>query len=126
MKQKPISGLEQQVMDIVWNNKECSVRSVYKKLQRTKPIAYTTVATILQRLEIKGIVTKQDDEKAHVYKPKVSKEAYSKSLATGFLEKFISSFGNLAISSFAESIEKLPKEKKEYFLKLLDEHEHTK
>ena len=126
MKQKSISELEQQVMDIVWDCKECSVRSVFEKLQKTKPIAYTTVATILQRLEIKGIVTKKEDEKAHVYKPKISKEAYSKSLATGFLEKFISSFGNLAISSFAESIEKLPKEKRDYFIKLLEEHERTK
>ncbi len=126
MKQKSISGLEQQVMDIVWTHKECSVRVVYKELQKTKPIAYTTVATLLQRLEAKGLVSKKDNEKAYVYRAKVSKEAYSKSLATGFLEKFISSFGNLAISSFAESIEKLPKEKREYFLKLLEENEHTK
>ncbi len=126
MKQKSISELEQQVMDIVWRQKECSVRAVYEKLQKTKPIAYTTVATLLQRLEAKGLVSKVEEGKANIYKPRLSKEAYSKSLATGFLDKFISSFGNLAISSFAESIEELPKEKREYFLKLLEHEADTK
>ena len=126
MRHKSISQLEEQVMDIVWKYNECSVRSVYEELQKVKPIAYTTVATLLQRLETKGLVSKKEEGKAHTYKTRISKEAYSKSLATGFLDKFISSFGNLAISSFAESIEKLPKEKREYFLRLLEEHEHTK
>jgi len=124
-KQKTISSLEQQVMDIIWELKECSVRDVLTKLKKNKSIAYTTVATLFNRLEAKGLIKKQEQGKAYIYKPILSKKSYSKNLAQSFLKTFVSSFGDTAIASFAESIEELPKEKREYFLKLL-EHEATK
>ena len=126
MKLKTISTLEQEVMDIIWELKECSVRDVLNKLNQNKSIAYTTVATLFNRLEAKGMIKKQEQGKAYVYKPVLSKKTYSKNIATSFLHNFVSSFGDAAIASFAESIEELPKEKREYFLKLLEHEADTK
>ena len=123
--QRTISSLEQQAMDIIWDLKECSVRDALNKLKKHRAIAYTTVATIFNRLETKGLIKKQEQGKAYIYKPILSKKSYSKNLAQSFLKTFVSSFGDTAIASFAESIEELPKEKRAYFLKLL-KHEATK
>ena len=110
-------------MNIIWEYGHCSVRDVLERINKKKKLAYTTIATILQRLYDKGLVTRTNNEVVFYYSPKLSKENYSKNMARSFIAKFFNSFGDTAISSFAESIEELPKNKKEYFLKLLIKHE---
>lgn len=126
MKQVSLGELEQKIMDIVWEQKKCSTRYVLIKIAEDKKLAYTTVATILQRLFDKGLVTRKEDKSGYVYSPKITKEKYSKSIAQSFLKKFINSYGDTALVSFAESIEKLPTENRNYLLKLLDEHDKSK
>ena len=120
---KSLSELEQEVMNIVWELETCSVRDVLERMSKEKPLAYTTVATIIQRLLEKGLVIRKDKDFAVHYAPKVSKENYSKNMAKSFVQKFVSVFGDMAIASFAESVDKLPKEKKEYFLSLLEKYD---
>ena len=126
MNPKSLSGLEESVMNIVWELKECSVRDVRERMNKIKPRAYTTVATIFQRLHDKGLVNKKLVGSSFLYSPKLTKGAYSKSLAKSFINRFFTSFGDAAISSFAESIDSLPKTKKEYLLKLLEDYDKTK
>ena len=120
MPQKVLSPLEQEVMNIVWELKECSIREVVVNLNQEKKLAYTTVATLLQRLFEKGLVSKTSHSIVLSYAPKVTKEMYGKKMAKSFIHTFISSFGEAAIVSFAESIDKLPKDKKNYLLQLLE------
>ena len=126
MKQKPLSNLEEQIMNIVWECNECSVREVLENLQKKRKIAYSTVATILRRLEQKKLVTKNTKAMTFVYSPKISKESYSRGLTLSFLKKQVQSFGNIAMASFVETLDELPVEKKEYFLKLLENHDKNK
>ncbi|PIX68729.1 hypothetical protein COZ40_01745 [Candidatus Roizmanbacteria bacterium CG_4_10_14_3_um_filter_39_13] len=125
MVQKSMSKLEQEVMAIIWKCKSCSVRDVMAKLSNTR-LAYTTVATILQRLYKKGIVARKGQGVSFIYLPKVTKETYAKKLAQLFVKNFYSAFNDTAIVSFAESIETLPKAKKSYFLKLLQDKNESK
>lgn len=126
MIQNPISELEQEVMNIVWELDECSVRNVLEKINKNKQLAYTTIATILQRLHEKDLVSRKADGISFVYSPKLSKESYSKNLAQSFISKFFNSFGDVGVASFAQSIDKLPKKKKDYLLELLEEYDKTK
>lgn len=126
MKQKSLSNLEQQVMNIVWEHQQCSVRDVLIEISKKRKFAYPTVATILRRLEQKGLVVKNTSEMTFSYSPKISKERYSTGLASSFIKNFVQSFGNTAMSSFVVSLDDLPKEKREYFLKLLEQHDKNK
>lgn len=121
MAQQMMSKLEQEVMSVIWKCRSCSVRDVMTKLTNKKKLAYTTVATILQRLYEKGIVTRKSYGISFTYSPKITKEIYSKKFAQSFIKKFFSSFSDTAVVSFAESLDTLPKEKKSYLLKLLEE-----
>ncbi len=125
MRMKQLSELEQEVMNIVWELDECSVRNVLQRINKNRNLAYTTVATILQRLHEKGLVERKSDGIAFLYSPKLSKESYSKNLVQSFINKFFASFGDVAVASFAQSIDKLPKRKKEYILELLDTYSKT-
>jgi BlaI family penicillinase repressor len=123
---KDLSKREIEVMDILWELKRSSVRDIAERIKSEQKLAYTTVATLLQRLYDKGFVARVEEGIGYMYTPKLSKEVYTKNMASSFLTRFIGSFGDIGIASFAESIEKLPEEKRAYFLKLLDEYDKNK
>lgn len=123
MRPKTLGKLEQLVMEIVWKDKKSTVRDILLELKKKRLIAYTTVATILQRLFIKGLVKRQIQKNGYWYYPKISKDSYVKTLSKNFIKTLMNSFGDVAVSSFAESIESLPKEKKQYLLKILSIYE---
>lgn len=123
MKARTLGKLEQQIMNIVWKSKNCSIREIVQTLQKKRFVAYTTVATVLQRLFIKGLAGRKTKKNGYWYYPKVSKNSYVKILSKTFVKTLVNSFGDVAVSSFAESIESLPKEKKQYLLKILNRYE---
>jgi predicted transcriptional regulator len=126
MKTKLLGELEKQIMDIVWKCNECSGRDVLNSLGKRRTLAYTTVATILQRLYEKGLLIRKGKRIGYVYSPKLSKEKYSRNIARVFLKRFMDSFGDVAITSFAESIDKLPKEKRKNLLELIEKYDKNR
>jgi len=110
-------------MKIIWELGECTIRDVADQVGKTKSLAYTTIATVITRLIEKGAIKKQDDKFSATYVPTLSKEDMSRTVAQSFLTKFIQSFGDAAIVSFAQSVDKLPKKKREQFIELLDVYE---
>ena len=118
---------EQRIMDIVWRKRQaCSIRDIVDEIQNDKPVAYTTVATMVQRLYDKNLLVRKGDGKGFVYSPRLTKESYAKRIARSFFEHFFKSYGDIALASFAESIEDLPEDKRTYLLELLEQHERTK
>jgi predicted transcriptional regulator len=120
MKTKTISKLEQEVMDIVWMKNECTVRCILAELQKKRPIAYTTVLTVLQRLHEKNLLNKTDNCKTCTFTPKISKKSYSKTIAKGFLKNFVQTFGDTGVVSLAESIHALPQKQKQNFVEVVN------
>lgn len=56
-------------MKVVWRVETPTVRAVYEALRKTRPIAYTTVMTMMNVLEDKGYLQKRSSGRAHVYTP---------------------------------------------------------
>ncbi|MGD8360152.1 MAG: BlaI/MecI/CopY family transcriptional regulator [Gemmatimonadota bacterium] len=67
-----LSGRELDVMNVLWERGSATVSEVLEELQ--DELAYTTVLTILRRLEEKGHVRHDADGKAHRYLPLVHRE----------------------------------------------------
>lgn len=126
MKATHLGELEQKIMNIVWQKKNVSARDVLTEINTEKILAYTTVATILQRLIDKGLLNRKEDKTGYVYYPKITRESYTKKVAQSFLNHFIDSFGDAAIASFADSIDKLSEKKRKYFLELIENHDKNK
>jgi BlaI family penicillinase repressor len=66
------SGLgtrELAIMKVVWRLEEASVREVYETLRKRRPVAYTTVMTMMSTLEAKGYLKKRADGRAFRYRP---------------------------------------------------------
>jgi predicted transcriptional regulator len=74
-RQSPISEAEREVIKALWDQGPCTVRAVNAALaQQGRRWAYTTVQTLLQRLESKGYVRCDKGGPAHVFTAAVTRE----------------------------------------------------
>lgn len=121
MKAKIPGELEMQILDILWQYGNCTISDIFKKLKIKRKIAYTTIATVLQRLYNKGQVDREKRANHYIYISHFNKKIYSLRLIKNFLNGLMNNFGDVAIASFAESLDSLPKKKKDHLLKLLNE-----
>jgi BlaI family penicillinase repressor len=70
----PVSDTELEVLKALWVKSAATVREVLEALAPQKRWAYTTVQTLLLRLENKGYVRSHRSGVAHVFRPIVSRE----------------------------------------------------
>lgn len=63
-----LGDLERSVMDVLWDTEGwLTARDVASRLHHERDLAYTTVLTVLERLERKGFVRRQRAARAHRY-----------------------------------------------------------
>jgi len=74
-------------MKVVWRRDEATVRDVYEALRETRPVAYTTVMTMMRILQEKGYLTKVAEEKAHVYRPARPRQEVLGGMVREFLDR---------------------------------------
>ncbi|HLH18726.1 MAG TPA: BlaI/MecI/CopY family transcriptional regulator [Bryobacteraceae bacterium] len=64
-----LTGQELEIMKIVWERENATVRDVYEALLERRKVAYTTVMTMMKILEEKGYLKKKQSDRAYVYRP---------------------------------------------------------
>ena len=75
------------IMKELWALDEATVRDIYERLGRVRPIAYTTVLTMMKVLEQKGYVRKTLVDRAHVYKPSRPRQQVVGAMVRDFVER---------------------------------------
>lgn len=71
-----LGDLERSVMDVLWDTDGwLTARDVASRLHHERDLAYTTVLTVLERLERKGFVQRQRSARAHRYAAVDAREA---------------------------------------------------
>lgn len=111
----PIPELERLVMEEVWSQGEATVRSVRETLNAgagQPERAYTTVLTILQRLDAKGLVARTRADKADVYRAVLPREEYLHARADAEVSELLDEYGELALVQFARRIDALDPERR--------------
>lgn len=83
-----LSGLEHQVMEILWRRGECSSHAVGQALGRRPPLKEATVRTLLRRLAAKGYVSKRMEGRAYVYRPTVAADQAATSAVRQLIERY--------------------------------------
>jgi BlaI family penicillinase repressor len=67
--------LELLCLQALWSLEEGNVRAVREIVAQTRPLAYTTIMTVLDRLVRKGKLTRRKVGRAFVYSPQMSRDA---------------------------------------------------
>lgn len=91
---------ESEVMDVLWENGPSPVSEVREKLKDR--LAYTTVLTILRKLEAKGYVGHEADGRAHHYFARVARDAARRSALHDLSRKLFKGFASLLLTHLVE------------------------
>ena len=74
---KALSDREQEVMNVIWEVRNCCVDDVLQRLPEPKP-AYNTVQTFMKILEEKGFLAHKRDGKKFIFYPLIEKPEYNR------------------------------------------------
>lgn len=74
-------------MKVVWRLQQATVRDVHETLRAKRPVAYTTVMTMMRILEEKGFLARTVGERAHVYRPAKSRHQVMGAMVRDFVDR---------------------------------------
>jgi len=113
---------ELEILTVLWSRGPSTVREVHEVIARRKAAQYTTVLKLMQIMAEKGLVRRDEKQRAHVYQASRSREWTQRQLAGDLLERgFFGSAKSLLMGAL--SARKASKEELAELRKFLDEYE---
>jgi BlaI family penicillinase repressor len=97
-----LGELQKAIMEIVWTKGEATAREVQERLSQKRPLAYTSVLSIMQRLEKAGWLRHRTDQRTYVYRPTFSRDQESDRSLKRFIERVFHGNSQLVIQHLIE------------------------
>ncbi len=76
---------ELEILSLLWEMKEASVRQIHDKLSESKETGYTTTLKIMQIMHAKGMVFRDEESRSHIYRPATNQKDTQNSLLKNLL-----------------------------------------
>src|SRR5436309_7658912 len=89
-----LGDLQLRIMKVLWEWERAGVAEVHEALGPDAGLAYTTVATMLRKMEGRGLVTHRSEGRRFLYRAAVSPDAVTRSMADDIVERLFE--GSLA------------------------------
>jgi len=113
---------ELEILTVLWSRGPSTVRQVHEAIIRRKPAQYTTVLKFMQIMADKGLVRRNEKQRAHVYEPARPREWTQRQLADDLLQRaFNGSAKSLMVGAL--SARKASKKELTELRRLLDEYD---
>jgi predicted transcriptional regulator len=81
------TNAELEVLRLLWQGGPQTVRDVFATIQRRKDVGYTTVLKTLQVMQEKGLVSRDESERSHVYAAAVPEDSVKKRLVADLVDR---------------------------------------
>ena len=62
------------ILQVLWQQGSCTVRDVHARFEKNRPTGYTTVLKLMQIMADKGLVSRDESNRAHVYSANLAEE----------------------------------------------------
>jgi predicted transcriptional regulator len=82
-----LGDLQLRILQVLWEKGEATVTDVHQALAAERALAYTTVATMLRKMEARGLVSHKAEGRTFVYQAKVEEDEVSRGMADHLLER---------------------------------------
>ncbi len=82
-----LGDLQLAIMKVLWNQRQATVAEVHQALATDRALAYTTIATMLRKMEERALVTHCLDGRSFVYRAAVREDAVSRGMSDHLLER---------------------------------------
>ncbi len=117
----PLHELESEVMEEIWRlGREVNVRVVMDALnaRAEKQRKYTTIMTIMSRLDTKGVLSRRREGKTDIYTAVMSREQYLEARAQAQVGALVDEYGDMALMHFAKQMASLDPKRREQLRRL--------
>jgi len=78
---------ELEILSVLWQRGNSTVREVQETLTETRAMGYTTVLKLLQIMSEKGLVTRDEEQRSHVYAAAIPQDQTQRQLVTDLLDR---------------------------------------
>lgn len=106
-----LGDLETAIMQIIWQRDEVTVREVWQALHPTRPLAYTTVMTVMSRLVPKGVLSVRKQGKTDYYRATGTREEIVARQAQRAVHNVLATFGDVALAEFLRELQTIDPER---------------
>ena len=86
MRRRPTTA-ELEILQVLWADGPSTVREVHERLNAEKPTGYTTVLKLMQIMADKGLVQRNEKQRAHVYQAAVRREQTQTDMVRDLVDK---------------------------------------
>jgi predicted transcriptional regulator len=93
-----LGDLQLQIMKVLWDRDEANVSQVLELLPRGGALAYTTIATMLRKMEQRGLIGHSVEGRSFIYHAKVTAQEVSRSMANHLVDKLFEGSLTQAVS----------------------------
>ncbi len=97
-----LGRLELQIMSVVWDKGTATVHDVKEALSHGRKPAYSTILTMMRKLEAKGYLEHDVADRTYVYRATISRQNARHSMLGDLLERVFEGSPSLLISSLVE------------------------
>jgi predicted transcriptional regulator len=113
---------ELEILHILWSRGPSTVREIHDELSKEKDVGYTSALKFLQIMTSKGLVTRTEEQRAHVYTASDPAETTKQQLATDVLQRVFRGSASQLMQHALQGKRSSKKEIEE-IRRMLDEHE---
>jgi len=82
-----LGDLQLKIMKFLWERGDATVAEVHQAITRERGLAYTTVATMLRKMEGRRLVKHRVEGRSFVYRPAVAADAVTRSMADHLIDR---------------------------------------
>jgi BlaI family transcriptional regulator, penicillinase repressor len=87
MPRQTLGELQHAIMAVLWTRGEATSADVHEALRDTRGLAFTTIATMLHKMEDKGVVAHRAEGRQFVYRPTVTEDQVRRSMVGELVER---------------------------------------
>ena len=98
MPRQTLGDLQHAIMAVLWDRGEATTAEVHQALHAERGLALTTIATMLRKMEDKGVVAHRADGRQFVYRPTVTQEAVRESMVGELVERLFGGDANALVA----------------------------
>jgi predicted transcriptional regulator len=109
-KTKRIGDLQLAIMRVLWDQGEATVTDVHQALLDDRGLAPTTIATMLKKMEDKGVVTHRAEGRKFIYRPTMTEDQVTRSMVAELTERLFGGDPMALVTHLISRHEIAPKE----------------
>jgi BlaI family transcriptional regulator, penicillinase repressor len=115
-----LGRVQLKIMQVLWQRGRANARDITEAIARSEPIAHSTVQTLLRKLEAKGAIAHEVEDRTFVFRPLANEDNVRRGAVRDLVERVFDSSAAELVSYLLQN-ERVPPEELDRIRKLIDQ-----